>query len=234
MKKYKATLKKSEIIALETKFFHFELDKESQDFEFTPGQFISIKVADKTFRAYSICSTQKELPNFELVVKLIKDGIGSNYLNNLKKEDCIDFMGPFGTFVLHKNERKKILIATGAGIAPMRSIWKTILNEKNPEEIYLFFGFRHEENGIFMNELEKLQKKHLDKFFVKYGISQPKTNKFAGKECRITKLISDQPKEFFENADIYICGSKAMGEEVLDILLKQKKVDKNHIDAEYY
>ncbi len=118
----------------------FELTCKTEEFfEFKAGQFITIKIEDAEtpcFRAYSISSRPKEKSTeFQLCIKAVENGRGSNWLKRRKENDSINFMGPNGKFTFKTtNEREVLFVAAGVGIAPFKSIIEDQLVKKNNKQ----------------------------------------------------------------------------------------------------
>ncbi|MFH1533866.1 MAG: FAD-dependent oxidoreductase [Nitrospirota bacterium] len=202
----------------------FELYFETQEpFNFEAGQFITIKIADSNpkpcFRAYSISSSPAK-NTFELCIKEIPNGRGSSWLNTLKSGDKIEFIGPNGKFNFTSNPSKKILfIATGTGIAPLKSIIEYQLNKENKQQMHLYFGVRHIKDIFYKEHFEELAKTH-DNFSFNLTLSQPEDESWSGNEGRVTSLL--EPLEIDpDNTEAYICGLKAMIDSVHEILTKK-------------
>ena len=214
----------------------FELTFETPTtFNFEAGQFVTIKIADKTppcFRAYSISSTPHENGNiFSTCLKIIEGGRGSNWLNNLKPGDPIEFLGPNGKFTFKGEKQKSLFVATGTGITPFNSIISDQLNKGNTNPIQLLFGLRHIENIFYQDFFESLAKKHPN-FSYDITLSQPENNSWAGKTGRVTDTLKTMEIDT-ANTEIYICGLKAMIDEVL-IILKEKSVPEKNIYFEKF
>jgi len=95
-----------------------------ENFNFAPGQFVSIGFSATAWRAYSIASTNQE-KELELVVRLVEDGVGSEAFKAAEIGTSFEFKGPFGHFQLSKNENAHLVFcATGTGIAPFRAMVK--------------------------------------------------------------------------------------------------------------
>jgi len=233
MKTFSTILEKVETIAPAVKFFRFALDEDSRDFKFQPGQFLSAKISDKVFRAYSFCSHPRDLPRFELVIKIIPGGLGSTFFDNLKSGGKLEFFAPFGHFLLPEKKSDLIFIATGVGFAPFRSFLREIFHRENPPRVDLFFGFRHEEDSLFTDEISELQKKFPEKFVAKTCVSQPRGNNFTGNRGRVTDFLRTENLEFFTDKKVFLCGSKAMSTEVQKILHEKKVVPENISDESY-
>jgi ferredoxin-NADP reductase len=135
-------------------------------FRFTPGQFVSIKqpkLDGKVHtRAYSIASAPRPDATFDLCLNRVEDGFLSNWLCDLEVGARVKFHGPHGLFVLREPRQDAIFIATGTGIAPMRSMiqWLFEVPERNlGHEYWLVFGTRHEESIYYREEFEQIGKK---------------------------------------------------------------------------
>jgi len=208
-----------------------ELDiKKPQDFVFTSGQFIQILIpqADKqTPRAYSICSTETD-PDLHFCIKILEDGIGSNFIKNIKVGDGIQIKGPQGRFTCNDAEHPLLFVATGAGMAPIISQIRHQLEiNKSTRSIYLVFGVRHEDDLFWHEELQQL-KDNYQNLHIDITLSQP-TEQWQGLTGRVTAYIPDVTTD----TQVFLCGSPAMVQEVRKILI-EKELDAKHIHFEIF
>jgi len=98
-----------------------------QRIDFVPGQFVSFEIErpnarTPATRAYSIASSASRREAIEIVLNYVPGGSGSKYLFGLQEGDRTSFKGPVGSFVLRDSPRDLLLVATGTGIAPIRSM----------------------------------------------------------------------------------------------------------------
>jgi ferredoxin-NADP reductase len=87
----------------------------------------------------------------------------SNYLCSLDEGATITFQGPFGDFILRPPLRDTVLIATGTGIAPFRSMLHWLLAESDRHqgrEFWLLFGARRYQDIYYREEFEQLAAQH--------------------------------------------------------------------------
>lgn len=178
---------------------------------FTPGQFVALKVAESTYRSYSIASSSKIQDEIILIAGVNYEGIGSNYLKNLKVNDEITFVGPRGKFVLDNIQNNITLFATGTGIAPFISYLYELATKKYKGNVKLFFGNRNEDELIYLDKLESF-KSELD-FEYHIVISRNGSNYNKG---RVTDFVNDKLNK---EADFYICGHPNMVDDVHKLLL---------------
>ncbi len=116
-----------------------ELD--GSEMPFISGQFISLCVAPKTYRSYSISSPANSAKNFSMLIENKHVGLGSNFINAMSIGDKMELVGPSGRFVLPENLDKNItFIATGTGVAPILSMLQQLIDEKFDKEVRLYFG----------------------------------------------------------------------------------------------
>lgn len=120
-----------------TKHLEFEV-QEVAHFGFVPGQWLSVKATtpggEEITRAYSIASAPSEKSQFAFCLNRVQDGFMSNYLCDLNEGAQILFQGPFGDFILRPPLCDTLLIATGTGIAPFRSMIKGLFNQGHEDQ----------------------------------------------------------------------------------------------------
>ena len=152
-----------------TKRFWIEA-KESTSFDFKPGQFVTLDLpihekVNKRWRSYSIASHPDGTNIVELVIVLLEGGLGTTYLfNHIVVGSELTLRGPQGVFTLDEEDLQKeiIMICTGTGIAPFRSMATYIKLHNIPHNnIYLIFGTRKKSDLLYYEEMKNLQ---LEKF----------------------------------------------------------------------
>ena len=176
---------------------------------FVPGQFMNFfieidRVKEK--RAYSICSDYKNTDKISFCIRKVKNAIVSNIFwdkDIIGKE--FDIMGPIGLNTVDKLKKDKIyMIAMGVGISPVKSIVNYLV-EKTDKEIKLFFGNLNEEQILYKNFFDKMDKKYKN-FTVDYILSEP-IDKNYSKQGFVQHFLHH---EDFNNSSIYICGTPEM------------------------
>lgn len=137
-------------------------------FDFAPGQFISFVATDpngkQQTRAYSIASAPAA-NRFDLCVNRVEGGFFSNLLCDLVPGDRLDFHGPHGLFTLRQPLTDCVFIATGTGIAPMRSFTQHLFPESGEDrsqgrDIWLVYGTRHETEIYYQDYFDQLAARH--------------------------------------------------------------------------
>lgn len=138
---------------------------ETEVFDFLPGQFVTLDLPiseqrNKRWRSYSIASAPHANNSIELIIGLVKDGLGTHYLfDTLNVGDVLTLRGPQGTFQLPDvSNRDLFLICTGTGLAPFRSMVNYVWEHHVPhQQIFLIFGTRTRQDLLCYEELNELQ-----------------------------------------------------------------------------
>ncbi len=197
--------------------FEIHLEKPA-GFAFTAGQFIQFRIpeGDKIWlRSYSMASA----PHEEVLVfcaKVYPTGKASARFQAANPGDVIEFQGPVGRFV-SAAPTPLVLIATGAGLAPIMSIIRDeLFVKKNPERIHLLFGVRKQEDVFWKQELEALQAQ-FPHFSFDLTLSQPESE-WGGKQGRVTAHLVDAINA---NAHYFLCGNLEMVKEVKQLLIER-------------
>lgn len=153
-------LKWSQMISPRVKHLAFVREDDAK-LPFIAGQFITfhIDAPDKKkilHRSYSIANSPSQNNEVEIACAYVKGGIASELLFNLQPGQAIHASGPFGLFVLKEEEPARyILIATGTGVTPYRSMLDHIqqrLNHYSNLNIVVVQGVRTPEELLFAEE----------------------------------------------------------------------------------
>jgi len=212
----KTRLVESREIAPEIRHFVFEAPDVEQ-VSFIPGQWVSFEETingEPITRAYSIASPP-DRNRFELCLNRVQDGHLSPYLFRMQPGDTLEMKGPFGTFVFRDPPRDSVLVATGTGIAPFRAMLKARLAKDPIHQITLLFGVRHEHSLLYRVEFEALAREHPN-FRFWPTLTRPDAG-WAGRTGRVQQHLSEAIGGR-RDIEVYICGLKAMVDEVRAML----------------
>lgn len=193
------------------------------NFEFLPGQFISLKVSDKNFRSYSIASSASERDSIKLIVSIGHRGLGSDFINNAQVGDQMEFVGPSGRFVLPEQlSDKLIFVATGTGLAPILSMLFKLKEDGYKGRVELLFGVRDHSESFYEKVLSDLftSLQNSD-----YKICFSQESGVDGSHFEIGRVTSFLTID--KNAQYYICGNPFMVQDVSQTLLSQEVPSQN-------
>ncbi|MGD8860522.1 MAG: FAD-dependent oxidoreductase [Myxococcales bacterium] len=130
---------------------------------FTAGQWIDLYVptaggAEVQKRAYSIASAPggQDAATFDLAVTLVEGGAVSTALHELPLGAALEIEGPFGFFTRTETRHlPALLIGTGTGLAPLRSMLQEELRDPDGPALTLLFGCRTRKDILWREELER-------------------------------------------------------------------------------
>lgn len=191
--------------------------RDAPAFAFVPGQFIQFVLDPKTLRQFSIASLVTELPRFELCVDISPMGKGSRFIEGLRAGDHVTFRGPFGAFTVPPAEARPLeFVATGAGIAPIRSMIRSLL-EGNPaaRQVTLTFGNRAPEGLLYDAEWRALADR-VPSFTYLPALSQAPAE-WTGLRGRVTDALPPRAAEL-RGRPIFVCGSPEMVDDTRNAL----------------
>jgi NAD(P)H-flavin reductase len=190
------------------------------EIHFEPGQFVSFEIERAGFavpatRPYSIASSARSRHVIELVLNYVPGGPGSEYLFGLREGDRTTFKGPVGAFTLRNNERDLLFVATGTGIAPIRSMLLSLADTSSSRAATLFWGLRSERDLYYQDELARLRER-LPHFSFVTTLSRP-VGAWEGAVGWVSPLV-DAHTTSVANLDVFLCGNAAMIRDVRDIV----------------
>lgn len=208
---------------LNSRLFQIEIP-ENVKFNFQAGQFVmissdNVRLPNNELKwgAFSIASSRFELPFIELIVRIKETPGLTNYLGfNTKIGDKINVRGPLGSFTLNKEDKERVFIATGTGIAPMIAYLKE-MQKTSFIPTKLFFGCT-DTNTIFFEEfLTELKERQPN--FEWHQIISCNDPAFPGRKG----FVQDCLKEYSFPEDktaigCYVCGNPAMIADVISLL----------------
>jgi phenol/toluene 2-monooxygenase (NADH) P5/A5 len=235
---YDSTVIKIEDQSPTTKRFFVEVQEE-EPVNFTAGQFVTMDLPInekrlKRWRSYSIANAPNGSNVLEFSIVRLDGGAATEYLfNDLKVGDNIRFKGPDGTFVLPDPiEKELVLICTGTGVAPYRSMLIDLQkNQKPHKNIHLIFGTRYEENILYRDEFEKLEKE-MPGF--KYSLTLSRDENWKGLKGYVHQVYLEDYKDVRSDIDFYICGWSNMIDDVVANLILKLGYDKSQVHYELY
>jgi ring-1,2-phenylacetyl-CoA epoxidase subunit PaaE len=202
----------------------FDIPQElADDYAFAPGQYLTLRTAmdgEEVSRSYSICSGPDD-GELRIAVKKVDGGAFSSWAaDELKPGDELDVMTPTGRFGITPapgEARVHVGFAAGSGITPILSIVKGVLAREPKSRFFLFYGNRSSTGVMFLETLEELKDRFLQRFSLFHVISGEEQDlpilhgRLNGDKVRVL-LRSLVPASSVDH--VFICGPTAMSEEI--------------------
>ena len=139
------------------------------DFSYKPGQFLTLRLptaSGAVGRCYSLCSSPHVDDHLRIAVKRVRDGLGSNWINDtLAVGDEVECLPPGGVFTPKDLDEDLLLFAGGSGITPVLSILKSVL-AGGTGQVVLVYANQHENAVIFAATLRELAEANPERLHV--------------------------------------------------------------------
>ncbi len=184
------------------------------EFSFKAGQNMMLMVAPGVNRTMSIASSPSE-KDILMVHDVSPMGPGSQWTKNLSVGDGATIVAPTGgALSFTESSRKKVMIATGTGIAPFHSM----IRDTPSVPMTLYWGLRYEKDIYWKEEFDTITSLHPN-FSWHLILSKP-TEKWGGLAGHVTEHVFKLEHDF-PQSEFYLCGNKEMIEDVRAKLLLQ-------------
>lgn len=205
-------------------------------FDYRAGQFITIDlpIGEKRldrWRSYSIADAPNDSNQLELCIGYIPDGKASEYFfTQADIGTVLKFKGPLGVFCLPKTiEKDIVMICTGTGVAPFRSMIQELVLSPPSHNIHLIFGTKAKQNILYQDELEKIANTHP---WFTYSIALSR-EEYKGYQGYVHNIYQERYSSPNEHTQFYLCGWSRMIDEAT-ANLETMGYQKSHIIYELY
>jgi len=138
--------------------FLFKIEGNAE-LNFQAGQYLMFEI-DGKYRMYSISSSPDQRQTIEILVDVSPKGLATTYSHNLQINDIVFFKAPAGVFVLKNQSPNKMFLATGTGIAPMKSMITELLKQNYSGQLRLFWGLKTYSDVYLENFWQDLKTQH--------------------------------------------------------------------------
>ncbi|KAK3331461.1 hypothetical protein B0H66DRAFT_636313 [Apodospora peruviana] len=181
------------------------------------GQHIALRATingKPVSRSYTPISNNSDLGRIELLIKVYEKGLMTKHLEAMAVGESIEIRGPKGAMQYVSNSYAKHIgmVAGGTGITPMFQLIRAICDDEDDKTtISLLYANNTEEDILLRDELDGYVQMCPDKFKVKYVLSKPPAEGWAGGVGFVTQ---DMMREFLPKAEegtkVLLCGPPPM------------------------
>lgn len=186
--------------------------------EFIAGQYVDVIGSGGLRRSYSLANAPRNDGRLFLEIRRIEGGRFSEYwFEHAQINDLLRVEGPLGTFCLRPNPIKNLIfLATGTGIAPIKSILQGLSNIPSEEaqfteKIQLYWGARNLQDLYWTPEFPSLP--------LRYSPVLSQSPGWGGRTGYVQHaLLSDEID--LTGSAVYACGSEKMIRSAKNLLVK--------------
>lgn len=178
-----------------------------QDVVFEPGQYVRIHpVGTDVSRSYSMANVPGT-NRLEFYIRVVEGGAFSQWLAAAQVGDALQLSAPHGTFFLRDEDRPRLFVAGGTGVAPFLSMLRSMAEHPPAQHTTFVIGARTPGHLFAMDELKSLGEK-LSGIDLRIAVEQD-----AGDGCHAgypTDLIDKLG--LAPSTRVYLCGPPPMVE----------------------
>lgn len=219
---------------------HFEL-VEPNRLKFQAGQYVQLSVPGTAQKkSYSVCSSPQTDHAIEMMIDstpLQLGGLATKYLLEIEPGAEVSFMAPLGRFIVESREtpvgsaeKALTFIATGSGVAPIRSMLEDLLVYRGDDRpMILHWGLRFIEDACWFEDFELMSEQHPNFRF--HPVLSKAPDNWPLCRGRVTDCLSVH--ELQPEAGYYLCGNATMINDAKTLLL-QKGIAPKHIHHEKF
>ncbi len=205
--------------------YSFFFDKTNIDLNFFPGQyvrmFLDINDPDErgSARFFSIASSPTEKNILFITTKIIKSSFKLALLE-LSPGSKIKFGGPYGNFILKREDISNVFIAGGIGVTPFRSMIKYIFDKGLKNKFFLFNSVKEVEEIIYLEEMEKIRSNFDSFHYIPTITENLQAVSWNGEFGRINENMIKKYVKDLNNSRYYISGPESMVLSLIKIVEK--------------
>jgi NAD(P)H-flavin reductase/ferredoxin len=175
---------------------------------FKAGQYLQIVMDDGERRNFSLANATRDNDGAELHIRHVPGGkFSTRILPRLSISSCVQIEVPFGDFYLRNSDRPVILLASGTGFAPIKSMIETAILSGSVRPMHLYWGARTRED-IYQEELPTRWSKRLPWFSFTPVLSDPPSS-WTGRSGLVHDAVRGDHRDL-SVADVYACGNPQM------------------------
>lgn len=187
----------------------------NEPLRFNAGQYVSINIGDGLRRSYSIASAPHVdgLRQFELHIRHMPGGVFTDRLfTTTKVRDVLRIEAPLGNFYLREEPlRPAILIASGTGFAPIKSIVEAALAGSQTRPLHLYWGGRRRVD-LYLDSLATDWAEHHEHIRYTPVLSDASAQcAWSGREGFVHEAVLQDHADL-AGFDVYACGAPLMVE----------------------
>ncbi len=235
--KTKARLVGKRAITHDLHEFTFECD---EPMRFASGQYALIHFNGVTGpRAYSMSQAGSLSQQIDFQVRLIPGGVGTEKLFNMPLNEDVQIDGPYGMAYLREDAARDILlVGGGSGLAPMISLARGALAQKNPsfKKIHFIYGARESRDICGLDMLEELPNWRNVGHYTAVVSNAPLDQNLPEGSQRgfVHEVVQRLHADHLSQMEIYFAGPALMAQAMIKLLVELKvPMNQVHFDQFY-
>jgi CDP-4-dehydro-6-deoxyglucose reductase/3-phenylpropionate/trans-cinnamate dioxygenase ferredoxin reductase subunit len=175
---------------------------------FKAGQYLQVVMNDDDRRNFSMANAARDNDGAELHIRHVPGGKFSvGTLSKLSVGDRLQIEAPYGDFYLRASAQPVILLASGTGFAPIKSIVDTAIHAGNRRPMHLYWGARTRED-IYLADLPGRWTQRWPWFSFTPVLSEPNPS-WTGRTGLVHNAVREDHADL-SGMEVYACGNPLM------------------------
>jgi propane monooxygenase reductase subunit len=187
--------------------------------DFRAGQFAHLGVPGaEVVRCYSMSNPPSQPHRLEFMIKLIPDGQFSRCVSDMRGGEKLTINGPRGAFWIRDHDRPLLMVAGGAGMAPLWGMVQDLAERGDARPIRFFYGARTPADLFLLDDIAATATKLPDFQFLPV-LSHTDLADTSGHPCGlVTEVVEQVMGAEISDHDAYLCGPPPMIDAALSVL----------------
>lgn len=182
------------------------------EMDYRAGQYLNVLCDDGRTRSFSMATANAVTGVLELHIREIEGGrFTQHLLPTLQVGDSLRLMLPMGQFYWREKDwRPMVMVATGTGIAPIKAILESLLDNDDCPPISLYWGMRTAADLYLAEEIAAWADRLFEFQFV--PVLSAADDTWTGARGYVQHQVCEDFPDLSEHA-VYLCGSPTMIDE---------------------
>ncbi len=199
-------------------------------FDFKVGQSYAVELPGGLSRSYSVASSELQKETIEFLIRRVTNGVFTSLLfsDGFRVGDQMKLKGPDGEAVFNTPKgRKAIFLATGTGIAPIKSMIQTLIEKDDLKDrsLHIYWGVRTSDD-LFVDELFKDWAAHYPEIHYTPIVSGEESWKGVTGHVQTQAAIDHGD---MSEVDVYMCGNGRFIRSAFDYLTVRCGLKDDHV-----
>lgn len=175
---------------------------------YQPGQYLNIHLDDGSHRSFSMANPPDDC-RVDLQIRRVAGGYFTDrLLGGMQAGQRLQVEMPHGTFYYRAQDyRPMVFAATGTGMAPIKAILESLLDDDDCPPVSLYWGMRTEQDLYLADQIDAWRDRLYDFNFVPV-LSRPSAS-WTGRTGYVQDAVLQDLPDLSEHA-LYLCGSPTM------------------------
>lgn len=203
--------------------------------QFSAGQYLEFLLRDGSRRSYSMANPPYQEGPVELHIRHLPGGLFTDHVfGGMKVREILRMEAPLGTFFLREDSTKPvIMLASGTGFAPIKSILEQAFFKNTEREFVLYWGARTREDLYMLKLPETWADEHSNFKFVPV-LSEPSDKcKWQGRTGFVHQAVMQDFPDL-SAYQVYACGAPVMVEAARSDFAQQCGLPENEFYADSF